>query len=130
MITVFTPLLLGDGGGLLPASSTTSTRTLVLGGLLALYPLAQFFGAPVLGSLSDRFGRRPVLLASLAASAAFYALMALALHLHSLGLLAVAGGLPGLLEANIAISQSAAADTAPVAERGRLFGYVYLSSSL
>lgn len=130
MITVFTPLLLGDGGGLLSAGSSTSERTLVLGGLLAIYPLAQFFGAPVLGSLSDRFGRRPVLLASLAASAAFYALMALALHLHSLALLAVACLLAGLSEANIAIAQSAIADTAPAAERSRLFGYVYLSSSL
>jgi MFS family permease len=130
MITVFTPLLLGDGGGLVAASSSTSTRTLVLGGLLALYPLAQFFGAPVLGSLSDRFGRRPVLLASLAASAAFYGLMALALHLHSLALLAVACLLAGLAEANIAIAQSAIADIAPAAERSRLFGYVYLSSSL
>jgi MFS family permease len=130
MITVFTPLLLGDGGGLLPAASSTSTRTLVLGGLLALYPLAQFFGAPVLGSLSDRLGRRPVLLASLAASACFYALMALALHLHSLALLAVACLLAGLAEANIAIAQSAIADIAPAAERGRFFGYVYLSSSL
>ena len=130
MITVFTPLLLGDGGGLVPADSSTSTRTLVLGGLLALYPLAQFFGAPVLGSLSDRFGRRPVLLSSLAASAAFYALMALALHLHSLALLAVACILAGVSEANIAIAQSAIADIAPIALRSRLFGYVYLSSSL
>jgi MFS family permease len=130
MITVFTPLLLGDGGGLVSAQSSTSTRTLILGGLLALYPLAQFFGAPVLGSLSDRFGRRPVLLISLVASAAFYSLMALALHLHSLALLAVACLLAGLAEANIAIAQSAIADVAPTAARGRLFGYVYLSSSL
>lgn len=130
MITVFTPLLLGDGGGLVGADSSTATRTLVLGGLLALYPLAQFFGAPVLGSLSDRFGRRPVLLASLAASAVFYGLMALALHLHSLALLALACLLAGLSEANIAIAQSAIADVAPAAERSRLFGYVYLSSSL
>jgi MFS family permease len=130
MITVFTPLLLGDGGGLVSAQSSTSTRTLVLGGLLALYPLAQFFGAPVLGSLSDRFGRRPVLLISLIASAAFYALMALALHLHSLALLALACLLAGLAEANIAIAQSAIADIAPATARGRLFGYVYLSSSL
>jgi DHA1 family tetracycline resistance protein-like MFS transporter len=130
MITVFTPLLLGDGGGLVSAGSSTSERTLVLGGLLALYPLAQFFGAPVVGSLSDRFGRRPVLLVSLAASAAFYALMALALHLHSLALLAVACLLAGFSEANIAIAQSAIADIAPAAERSRLFGYVYLSSSL
>src|ERR1700753_2475944 len=120
MITVFTPLLLGGGGGLISSGTSPSTRTLVLGGLLALYPLAQFFGAPVLGSLSDRFGRRPVLLASLAASAAFYALMALALHLHSLALLAVACLLAGLAEANIAIAQSAIADIAPAAERRRL----------
>lgn len=130
MITVFTPLLLGDGGGLVAADSSTSTRTLILGGLLALYPLAQFFGAPVLGSLSDRLGRRPVLLASLAASVCFYALMALALHLQSLALLAVACLLAGLAEANIAIAQSAIADVAPAAARSRLFGYVYLSSSL
>jgi DHA1 family tetracycline resistance protein-like MFS transporter len=130
MITVFTPLLLGDGGGLVSAQSSTSTRALILGGLLALYPLAQFFGAPVLGSLSDRFGRRPVLLISLIARAAFYALIALALHLHSLALLAAACLLAGLAEANIAIAQSAIADIAPVATRGRLFGYVYLSSSL
>jgi DHA1 family tetracycline resistance protein-like MFS transporter len=130
MITVFTPLLLRGGGGLVSAGSSTSERTLVLGGLLALYPLAQFIGAPVLGSLSDRFGRRPVLLVSLTASTAFYALMALALHLHSLALLAVACLLAGLSEANIAIAQSAIADVAPAAERSRLFGYVYLSSSL
>jgi MFS family permease len=130
MITVFTPLLLGDGDGLVAAGSSTATRTLILGGLLALYPLGQFFAAPVLGSLSDRHGRRPVLLASLAASACFYALMALALHLHSLALLAIACLLAGLSEANIAIAQSAIADVAPAAIRGRLFGYVYLSSSL
>jgi MFS family permease len=130
MITVFTPLFLADGGGLLPESSSTAQRTLVLGGVLALYPLAQFVGAPVLGALSDRLGRRPVLLASLALSAVFYGGIALALHVQSLPLLIVACLLAGLAEANIAIAQSAIADVAPAASRGRLFGYVYLSSSL
>ncbi|HTR75489.1 MAG TPA: MFS transporter, partial [Solirubrobacterales bacterium] len=96
MITVFTPLLLSDGGGMLPASSSISERTLVLGALLALYPLAQFVGAPILGALSDRFGRRPVLLCSLAASAVLYLGIALALHLRSLPLLMVACLLAGL----------------------------------
>jgi MFS family permease len=130
MITVFTPLILADGGGLLPDSSSISERTLVLGALLALYPLAQFLGAPILGALSDRYGRRPVLLASLAASAACYCLIALALDTSSLPLLMLACFLAGLAEANIAIAQSAIADLAPPAQRGRLFGYVYLSSSL
>jgi MFS family permease len=130
MITVFTPLLLDDQGGLLPQSASVSERTLVLGALLALYPLAQFVGSPILGALSDRFGRRPVLLCSLLASVCFYGLIALALHLQSLALLMAACLLAGLAEANIAIAQSAIADIAPAAERSRLFGYVYLSSSL
>lgn len=130
MITVFTPLILDDGGGLLDADASTSTRTVVLGLLLALYPLAQFAGAPVLGALSDRWGRRPVLLGSLAASAACYALIATALHVRSLPLLMAACTLAGLSEANVAIAQSAIADVAPPRQRSRLFGYVYLASSL
>jgi DHA1 family tetracycline resistance protein-like MFS transporter len=130
MITVFTPLILDDEGGLLAASSSTSERMLVLGALLALYPLAQFAGAPILGALSDRFGRRPVLLASLAASACCYAGIALALQEESLPLLMLACLLAGFSEANIAIAQSAIADVSPPDQRPRLFGYVYLASSL
>ncbi|HYC82885.1 MAG TPA: MFS transporter [Solirubrobacterales bacterium] len=130
MITVFTPLILREDGGMLPASASLATRTLVLGGVLAVYPLAQFVGSPILGALSDRFGRRPVLLASLGASTALYGLLALALDLESLPLLVLACLLAGLSEANIAIAQSAIADVSAAADRGRLFGYVYLSSSL
>jgi MFS family permease len=130
MITVFTPMILADDGGFLPRDSSISARTLVLGALLALYPLAQFVGAPILGALSDRFGRRPVLLVSLATSATCYAAIALALDARSLPLLMAACLLAGLSEANIAIAQSAIADVAPPAQRSRLFGYVYLSSSL
>lgn len=46
------------------------------GVLLALYALMQFLCAPVLGALSDRFGRRPVLLASLLGATIDYAIMA------------------------------------------------------
>jgi DHA1 family tetracycline resistance protein-like MFS transporter len=130
MITVFTPMLLDQGSGFLPADASTSERTLVLGVLLALYPLAQFLGAPVIGSLSDRFGRKRVLLASLAASTAAYCLIAGALEAESLALLMVASLVAGFSEANIAIAQSAVADVAPAAGRARLFGYVYLASSL
>ena len=130
MITVFTPLLLDDSTGMLPASSSTSTRTIVLGVLLSLYPLGQFLGSPVLGTLSDRFGRRPVLLISLASTTVWYAVIALALAAESLPLLMIACFLAGLSEANIVIAQGAIADAAPREDRGRLFGYIYLSASL
>jgi DHA1 family tetracycline resistance protein-like MFS transporter len=78
MITVFTPMILHNDNGMLAASSSTSERTIILGVLLSLYPAGQFLGAPVLGALSDRVGRRPVLLASLSAGCVGYALIATA----------------------------------------------------
>ncbi len=130
MIAMFTPMVLRADGGMLPHDATLATRTIVLGVLLAVYPLAQFIAAPIIGSLSDRFGRKPTLLVSLCASAGAYALIATAVQTRTLGLLIAACFLAGLAEANIAIAQSAVADIAPPQQRSRLFGYVYLSSSL
>jgi MFS family permease len=130
MITVFTPMILVNDNGMLPDSSSPATRSIVLGLLLCLYPLGQFVGAPVLGALSDRVGRRPVLLGSLAASTVWYGVIGAALVVQSLPLLMVACFLGGLGEANISIAQSSIADSTSTSDRNRLFGYVYLSSSL
>lgn len=130
MIAVFTPMLLRNDGGMLSASSGTSERTLVLGVLLCMYPLGQFLGSPVLGALSDRVGRRPVLLGSLAATTGWYVVIALALQLESLPLLLLACFFAGLSEANVVVAQSAIADTAPEQDRTRFFGYIYVAISL
>jgi MFS family permease len=128
MITVFTPMVIG--GDELIDTPSLAERSIVLGVLLSAYPLAQFLGAPVIGGLSDRWGRRPVLLVSLVASAGCYGAIALALDLGSLPLLFVSCLLAGFAEANIAIAQSAIADVVAGPDRSRFFGYVYLSSSL
>jgi len=130
MIAIFTPLLLRADGGMLPRTDSLAVRTILLGVVLAVYPLAQFLAAPVIGGLSDRFGRRPTLLVSLATSSCCYALIAVAVQTRTLALLIVGCLLAGLSEANIAVAQSAIADLAPASQRSRLFGYVYLSSSL
>ncbi|GAA2381351.1 MFS transporter [Dactylosporangium salmoneum] len=92
-----------------------------LGGVLTAYALAQFVAAPVLGALSDRYGRRPLLLVSLAGSAV------------SLALTGVAGSLPALLAARvvaglcggaIAVGQAYAIDLAEPGERTRALGMV------
>ena len=130
MIATFTPMILHNDNGMLATSSSMTERSLVLGVLLALYPFGQFLGSPILGALSDRFGRRPVLLLSLTATTIFYTGIASALTLQSLPLLLVSCFLAGLSESNIVLAQGAIADTAPRADRNRLFGYVYLSASL
>ena len=130
MIATFTPMILRNDNGMLPAGSSLTERSLVLGLLLALYPLGQFLGSPVLGALSDRYGRRPILIGSLSTTTILYVGIATALAVQNLALLMAACFLAGLSESNIVLAQSAIADTASRADRSRLFGYVYLSASL
>jgi MFS family permease len=130
MITLFTPLFMYAERGIVPLRSSIEYRVIVLGVVLALYPFAQFFGSPILGALSDRFGRKPILVTTLYVAPICYALIAISLTISSLTLLMIGSFFAGLSQANMVISQSAIADIASHEHRGRLFGYTYLSSSL
>ena len=130
MITLFTPMILHAHNGMISATSSISQRTILLGVLLCLYPLGQFFGSPVMGALSDRFGRKRVLVVSLCVTTAAYALIASALAMPSLALLVVGLLIAGLSEANIVIAQSTVSDVTTKADRSRFFGYIYISVSL
>jgi MFS family permease len=95
----------------------------VLGGLLAVFSLMQFLFAPAWGRLSDRIGRRPVLLVGLTGSVVFYALLGLALTFPqedavlALGLLFLARAGAGVAGATIATAQAVIADCTPPEER-------------
>jgi MFS family permease len=130
MITIFTPMFLKPESGILPPEVTASYRTIVLGIILGLYPAGQFIGSPVMGALSDRYGRRPILLISLTVTTACYAVIAAALQALSLATLAVSLFVAGLSEANIVTAQSAIADVVSADDRNRFFGYIYMCVSL
>lgn len=89
--------------------------------LLALYALMQFACAPVLGALSDRFGRRPVLLVSLAGAAVDYAIMATAPFLWVLYIGRMVAGITG---ATGAVAGAYIADITDGDDRARHFGYM------
>lgn len=106
--------------GLLHSLSTSDTDvSRNYGALLAVYALMQFLFSPVLGALSDRFGRRPVLLASLAGAAADYLLMAAAPNLSWLYVGRVLAGITG---ANMAVATAYLTDVTPEPERAGRFG--------
>ncbi|EPZ4755582.1 Tet(A)/Tet(B)/Tet(C) family tetracycline efflux MFS transporter, partial [Klebsiella quasipneumoniae] len=89
--------------------------------LLALYALMQFACAPVLGALSDRFGRRPVLLVSLSGAAIDYAIMATAPFLWVLYIGRIVAGITG---ATGAVAGAYIADITDGDERARYFGFM------
>ena len=129
MITIFTPMIMQGHAGFVPANMPAARRTILLGVLLCLYPAGQFVGSPIMGSLSDRFGRKPILLISLTVTTVCYALIATALTIGSLALLAGVSLIAGFAEANIVTAQSAISDVIAPAQRNRFFGYIYMSSS-
>ena len=89
--------------------------------LIAVYSFMQLLFAPVWGRISDRVGRRPVLLLSLAGSAVSYLLLAGA---WSLAVLFVARVLAGVAGANIPVAQAYIADVTDEANRARGMGMI------
>lgn len=89
--------------------------------LLAIYSLMQFFFAPAWGRLSDRIGRRPVLLIGLFGSALSYLAFGLA---GSLAVLFVARAVSGMMGANVGVAQAYIADVTPPQDRAKGMGMI------
>ena len=92
-----------------------------VGALIAAYATVQFFAAPLLGELSDRFGRRPVILISVFGLGCDYVLLALA---PSLWWLFLGRMIAGATSANVPAATAYIADVAPEKDRPRLYGLI------
>ena len=96
-----------------------------VGFLIMVYSLMQFIFAPLAGRLSDKIGRRPVLIAALIITSSSYVLFALAHSLHALFISRILAGLGG---ADITVAQAYIADVTPPEKRARgmgLFGAAF-----
>ncbi len=102
-------------------SGDTAHVASAVGLLSASYSLCAFLSAPALGALSDAIGRRPVLLLSLAGSAAGYALFGFA---DALPLLFLGRVVDGLTAGNVGTLFAYLGDTTPAEQRARYFGRV------
>ncbi len=92
------------------------TSGVAIGVLLASYSLVQFFAAPILGSLSDTYGRKPILVLSKVGSMCGYLIFAVA---SSYGLLLLSRIVDGLSGGNISVARAYAADVTGTEERSK-----------
>ena len=104
-----------------------------IGLLMASYSLMQFLFAPAWGRLSDRIGRRPVLLVSTAGAVASYALFAWATHFTgatALWLIITSRALAGICGANVTVAQAYIADISPPEQRSKRMGLIGMAFGL
>ena len=127
------PILFADPSSdffLLGSPERVGLGYILLGSLRAVYALSEFLVAPVLGQLSDRYGRKPLLLVSLAGSTLSYLLFALGVVWENIPLLFVSRFCDGVTGGNVAVSQSALADVTDEEKRTQGFGYYSAALSL
>ncbi|MGV2098611.1 TCR/Tet family MFS transporter [Rhizobium sp. 21-4511-3d] len=128
LVVIFTAIVLDAVGiglifPILPSLLQEVTRAdkvaQYIGIMTALYAAMQFVFAPVLGALSDRLGRRPVLLISLGGAAINYLVLAFA---PNLWLLLIGRAIAGLTSANVSVATAYVTDISPPEMRARRFG--------
>jgi DHA1 family tetracycline resistance protein-like MFS transporter len=128
LIVIFTAIVLDAVGiglifpilpALLKAVTHADNVAPTIGLMMALYAAMQFVFAPVLGALSDRLGRRPVLLISLAGAAINYLFLAFA---PNLWMLLIGRAIAGLTSANTSVAAAYITDISPEDTRARRFG--------
>jgi DHA1 family tetracycline resistance protein-like MFS transporter len=94
---------------------------LVVGLLFAVFSLCQLVAAPALGDLSDRYGRRPILVFSLFGTVVSFVMLALA---HSITMLFAARIVDGLSGGNISTARAYVADITEPKDRARAYGLI------
>lgn len=142
VLPILAPLFLDLKNGIQPVDISLLTnpatqiaeiireRTILFGFLIASFPLAQFFGAPLLGTWADKVGRKKVLTISLIGTLIGYILFAIGVHQHLVWLLFVARILDGFTGGNISIAFSAISDVSTPESKTRNFGLIGMAFGL
>jgi DHA1 family tetracycline resistance protein-like MFS transporter len=98
--------------------------------LMAAFPFMQFFGAPILGGLSDRFGRKRVIMVSMIGTALGYSLFSLALYQQSLVILFLSRLIPGFFGGSLSVLFSAISDVSEPADKPKNFALIGMAFGL
>lgn len=121
------PELLADPASefsLLPKDASIQTGYVLLGLILSLFPLMQFFSTSILGQLSDSVGRKKILILTIFGTSFSYVIFATGILLRSIPMLFVARTLAGITSGNISVASASIADLTKPEDRAKNFGLI------
>lgn len=121
------PLLFTDPSNafyLLTSNQSARTGFLILGLLIASYPIGQFFATPILGQLSDKYGRKKILIISILGTSISYIIFAIGIVTKNIPILFISRFFDGITGGNIAVAQATIADVTLPENRAKNFGMI------
>jgi MFS transporter, DHA1 family, tetracycline resistance protein len=101
-----------------------SSQFLIAGAVTAIFGLTQFIAAPILGELSDMFGRKRLLTIGVGVLAFSQFMFGFGIEIASLGLLFFARAIAGIAAANLSVAQASIADVTTPENRAKNFGLI------
>lgn len=121
---IFSPLIVNNEGGIFSPEVSLAMRGLIFGLLVSAYCFGVFFGGPVLGAVSDRIGRKKLLVGAMWMAFIGYIAACFGVAFQILWILFVARVLGGISAGSFAVAQSVIADISNAENKTKNFGLV------
>lgn len=124
---VLSPLVMDKVGGLLPAHTSLQYRDIIYGLILGSFSIFMLIGAPFLGDLSDKWGRKKALMVCLVITMLSFLVCALGVYWRNVSLLVLGRSLDGFSAGSASIAQAAITDISTQENKARNLGLITLA---
>ncbi len=130
VIPILNGLIFDEHSAFLATALSPLMHNVIYGGIIGIFMLCWFFGAAILGDLSDQIGRKKSLLICLGGGFFSYLISGISVSAHSLSLLIIGRIIAGVTSGSQPIAQAAIIDISHSDHKARNIGYILLALSL
>lgn len=127
---IFTAMIFEGMGDIISANADDFQKNTLYGFLISAFPFGQFLGAPVIGQLSDHFGRRKLLLISLIGTVAALFICSFGVYFSNLSILFLGRLFGGLMAGNMTLAYASLADFSSPEDKIKNFALIPLVTGL